>query len=295
VALVAIEKDLEALLEREKKAGPPVDFSVKEFELEEEKMGMEELGEALQPFMAGKTKEEGAKEGRPPEVNLEEEELKDLLEEEFPKAEFGEGLEEEEFPREFLDQMAKEKGTKRVEEPPPERVELFEEQEAPDLFKEEVAATTALGEEKRDLLREMEEKLFEDEVAAGMKFEPERATEMEEMATPVFPEEEEVMALRKPQEGRKDLLEETGAAPPPPFEKARPIVGPPDKQVEEILTKGVQAMMEDFVRKVVPEMTQNLLNVTMERIESMVKDVVPDIAEKAIKEEIRKLQEEDKE
>jgi hypothetical protein len=33
----------------------------------------------------------------------------------------------------------------------------------------------------------------------------------------------------------------------------------------------------------------------MERIESMVKEVVPDIAEKAIKEEIRKLQEGDKE
>jgi hypothetical protein len=245
--------------------------------------------------MAKGARERGAEEGRPPEVDLEEEELKGLPEEEFPKAEFEEGLQEEEFPREFLDQMVKEEEIKAVEEPPPEGVELFEEQEAPDLFKEEAVAAAAPGEARRDLLREMEERLFEDEVAAGMKPELERAMETEEMATPVFSEQEELMALRKPEEERQDLAEETGAPPRPPFEEGRPIVRSPDKQVEEILSKGVQAMMEDFVRKVVPEMTQNLLNVTMERIESMVKEVVPDIAEKAIKEEIRKLQEGDKE
>ena len=294
-ALAAIEKDLEALLGEEKEAEVPVEFSVKEFELKEEKLGAEELEEALQPFMAGETKEESVQKGRPPEVDLEEEELKDLLEEEFPEAEFGEGLKEEEFPKEFLDQMVKKEGIKPAEEFLPERVELFEEQEAPDLFKEEMAAAGAPGEERRDLLREMEEKLFEDEVVAGMDPKPKRAMEMGETETPVFPEEAEVMALGKPEEERKDLSEEAGAAQRPPSEKAPPIVRPPDKQVEEILTRGVQAMMEDFVRKVVPEMTQNLLNVTMERIESMVKEVVPDIAEKAIKEEIRKLQEGDKE
>jgi hypothetical protein len=294
-ALAAIEKDLEAFLEEEKEAEVPVEFSVKEFELKEEQLGAEELGEALQPFMAGKTKEEGVQEGAPAEIDLEEEDLKDLLEEEFPKAEFEEELKEEEFPKEFLDQMVREEGIKPAEESPPERIELFEEQEAPDLFKEEMAAAGAPGEERKDLLREMEEKLFEDEVVAGMESKPDRAMEMEEMEAPVLPEEGEVIALGKPEEERKDLSEEAGAAPRSSFKETRPIARPPDKQVEEILTRGVQAMMEDFVRKVVPEMTQNLLNVTMERIESMVKEVVPDIAEKAIKEEIRKLQEGEKE
>jgi CheY-like chemotaxis protein len=294
-ALAAIEKDLEALLGEEKEAEVPVEFSVREFELKEEKLGAEELGKALQPFMARGAKEEGVQEGRAPEVDLEEEELKDFLEEEFPKAEFEEELKEEEFPKEFLDQMVKEEGIRPAEEPQPERVELFEGEEAPDLFKEEMAAAGALGEEGKNLLKEMEEKLFEDEIAAGMGSKPERAMEMGEMEAPVLPDEEEVIALGKPEEERKDLPEEAGALPRPSFEETRPIARPPDKQVEEILTRGVQAMMEDFVRKVVPEMTQNLLNVTMERIESMVKEVVPDIAEKAIKDEIRKLQEGDKE
>jgi CheY-like chemotaxis protein len=294
-ALAAIEKDLEALLEKEKKAEEPIDFSVKEFELEEEKVGMEELGAALQPFVAGEAKEEGAEEGRPPEVDLEEEELKGLQEEDFPKAELEEGLKEEEFPREFLDQIVKEEEIRAAEEPPPERVGLFEEQEPPDLFKEEAVPAAAPGEERRDLLREMEEKLFEDEVAAGTKLEPERAMETEEMRASVFSEQEELMAFREPEEERQDLAGDTGAALRPSSEEDRPIARSPDKQIEEILSKGVQTMMEDFVRKVVPEMTQNLLNVTMERIESMVKEVVPDIAEKAIKEEIRKLQEGEKE
>jgi CheY-like chemotaxis protein len=292
-ALAAIEKDLEALLEKEKKAEERIDFSVKEFELEEEKVGVEELGAALQPFMAAEAEEKGAEEEGLPEVDLEEEELKGLQEEEFPKVELEEGLKEEEFPREFLDQMVKEEEIEAAEEPPPERVELFGEQEAPDLFKEEAVPAAAPGAERRDLLREMEEKLFEDEVAAGTK--PERTMETEEMPASVFSEQEELMALRRPEEEGQDLGRDVGAAPGPPFEEGRPAVRSPDKQVEEILSRGVQAMMEDFVRKVVPEMTQNLLNVTMERIESMVKEVVPDIAEKAIKEEIRKLQEGDKE
>jgi hypothetical protein len=42
-------------------------------------------------------------------------------------------------------------------------------------------------------------------------------------------------------------------------------------------------------------MTQNILNLTVERIETMVKEIVPDLAEKAIQEEIRRLQKRDKE
>jgi hypothetical protein len=49
-------------------------------------------------------------------------------------------------------------------------------------------------------------------------------------------------------------------------------------------------MMEDFIVKILPEITQNMLNLTMDRIEKMVREVVPDLAEKAIQEEIKRLQ-----
>jgi len=68
-----------------------------------------------------------------------------------------------------------------------------------------------------------------------------------------------------------------------------------DKQLEAIIAKGVQAMMEDFITKIVPEMTQNIVGVTVDRIEKMVKEIVPGMAEKAIQEEIKRLQEEEKE
>jgi len=37
---------------------------------------------------------------------------------------------------------------------------------------------------------------------------------------------------------------------------------------------------------VVPEIAQNMVHLTMERIEQMVKEIVPDLAQKAIQEEI---------
>jgi two-component system, chemotaxis family, response regulator PixH len=68
-----------------------------------------------------------------------------------------------------------------------------------------------------------------------------------------------------------------------------------DRQFEEVIGKGVQEMMEGFITKVLPQMTQNILNLTVERIETMVKEIVPDLAEKAIQEEIRRLQKGEKE
>jgi CheY-like chemotaxis protein len=286
--LAAIEKDLEALLEKEKEAEVPEGISPKAFQLEEEAVGMEELEKALHPFMEQETIKETAGEGSPPEVVLEEEELKDLLEEELPEVEFGEELKEEELPRDFLDELAEAGEIRAAEEPSPGKVESLGEPEPPTLFEEERGGTGAPGVGERDLLKEMEEKLFEEEPVAGVRAEPERVLEMEEMETSVLPEEEVLTVERAEEE--EELPEEAG-----PVEEAPPVVRAQDKQVEEILAKGVQVMMEDFVRKVVPEITQNLLNVTMERIESMVKEVVPEIAEKAIKEEIRKIQEGDKE
>jgi hypothetical protein len=42
-------------------------------------------------------------------------------------------------------------------------------------------------------------------------------------------------------------------------------------------------------------MTQNVVGLTIERIEKMVREVVPDLAEKAIQEEINRLQKGEKE
>ena len=76
-------------------------------------------------------------------------------------------------------------------------------------------------------------------------------------------------------------------------ETARP-PGATDKEIEEIIAKGVRAMVEDFMTKVVPEVTQNIVSLTVERIEKMVKEIVPDIAEKAVQDEIRRLEEGEK-
>ena len=84
-------------------------------------------------------------------------------------------------------------------------------------------------------------------------------------------------------------------APQPGLEEVRPQTGLFDRQLEEVIGKGVQEMMEGFITKVLPQMTQNILNLTVERIETMVKEIVPDLAEKAIQEEIRRLQKRDKE
>lgn len=68
-----------------------------------------------------------------------------------------------------------------------------------------------------------------------------------------------------------------------------------ERELQGLIGKGVQEMMEGFITKVLPEMTQNILNLTVERIETMVKEVIPDLAEKAIQEEIKRLQKGDKE
>jgi len=53
-------------------------------------------------------------------------------------------------------------------------------------------------------------------------------------------------------------------------------------------------MTEEIVRKLVPEMTQNVVGLTLESIEKMVREIVPDLAEKAIQDEIKRLQREEK-
>jgi len=61
-------------------------------------------------------------------------------------------------------------------------------------------------------------------------------------------------------------------------------------RAEEIIGDKVQVMMEEFVRKHVPEMTKDIVRLTIERIEKMVREIVPDLAEKMIEEEIKRLE-----
>jgi hypothetical protein len=68
-----------------------------------------------------------------------------------------------------------------------------------------------------------------------------------------------------------------------------------DKNLEGVLAKGIQDMVGDFITKILPEMTQNIIGLTAERIEKMVKEIVPELAEKAIQEEIKRLQKGEKE
>jgi hypothetical protein len=121
--------------------------------------------------------------------------------------------------------------------------------------------------------------------------------ELKELSDEEFPEalleeelgEGDISTIEMPKEQKMGVTEKV-QTPSPPKEGIVPVVARPDKQAEELITKGIQTMMEDFVKKVVPEIAQNIMNLTMERIEQMVKEIVPDLAEKAIQEEIKRLQ-----
>jgi CheY-like chemotaxis protein len=169
----------------------------------------EHVEDELQPFFLEEPKKEVPAEAAAIEVSIEEEELKELPEEEFPEA--------------LLEEM--------------------------------------LGAEEISVIEEPKEISLEE-------------------AKP----EEEIM----PEEIRIDRLEEVEA--PRIIEESRPLVTMVDKQLQDLILKGVQEMVGDFITKILPEMTQNILGLTVERIEKMVKDIVPDLAEKAIQEEIKRLQ-----
>ncbi len=79
------------------------------------------------------------------------------------------------------------------------------------------------------------------------------------------------------------------------IEEGSPLVKVVDKHLEEVIAKGIQDMVGDFITKVLPIMTQHIIGLTAERIEKMVREIVPDLAERAIQEEIKRLQKGEKE
>jgi hypothetical protein len=161
---------------------------------------------------------------------------------------------------------------------------------------EKVAAPAILAEDLQSLFKE--ESLEEVPTGLASSEAPLESETLTELSEEEFPEalleeelkEEEVSIIEMPKEEKMGVIEEVQTPRVVPQEESVPVVARPDKQSEELITKGIQVMLEDFVKKVVPEIAQNMVNLTMERIEQLVKEIVPDLAQKAIQEEIKRLQ-----
>jgi len=189
-----------------------------------------------------------------------EEERIELLEKEGPKAEeelriFDDSLKEM---SEILEEAP--------QEPEEERIELLEE-EGPK------------AEEVRDLGDSLKEikKIFE--------------------GAPEIPKEE-VRIFDKPVKQRIKIFEDTGASelitPTAQEKEVIPPSGEVDRQIEEVISKGVREMMDGLITKLIPEITQGIIHLAMKRIEQMVKEIIPELAERMIQEEIKKLKKEEK-
>ncbi len=212
----------------------------------------------LQPFSMEERSPKTAEE-KPPEDLSTEMELQELTEDEFPEifleelTEELERLEEEDLSQE-LETKAVEPETMEVEDLSPFLEESISEEP---VIQEEVLLEEPPSEEALP----MAEELFPvEEIASKTMEEPEMAAPT---LTPISPVS----------------LEEL----PSSFIQL-------DRKIEETLTREVQAMVQDFATRIIPEMTKHMLTLTVERIEAMVKGIVPELAEKAIREEIERLQ-----
>jgi len=160
---------------------------------------------------------------------------------------------------------------------------------------EEVASEEIAIEEELEELSEEEfppgllEELGEEEVSAVE--EPKKITPREVRPEPIAEKVEKIEEVRPSPKAEKLREEE------PPRVSVQSVSSPVkifDKQMEEALAKGMREMMGDVINKFVPEMTHQIIRLTFERIEKMVKEVLPDMAEKAIEEEIKRLQKDGK-
>ncbi|HXX36424.1 MAG TPA: response regulator [Thermodesulfobacteriota bacterium] len=149
---------------------------------------------------------------------------------------------------------------------------------------EELAEEEELKElpEEEFLEEFLEEMLGEEEIGGVEKPKGVKSEEIEV-------EEIQFEALEAPRilrEETKPLVREMSRQ----VQEGSPLVKVVDKHLEEIIAKGIQDMVGDFITKVLPMMTEHIIGLTAERIEKMVKEIVPDLAERAIQEEIKRLQ-----
>jgi CheY-like chemotaxis protein len=261
-------------------------------------------------------REEPRKEASPEEelfekIELEEilekvEQLKPSLEKEWPSVTVAKEPEERPFEMEApaetsLDLEEFEAALQRevkVGQPMEELQPVFAEEPKKEVSEETMPVQESVEEEE---LKELAEEEFPEELLEEILGEEEISAVGEELKE-VKPEEVRPKEVRA-EEIRVDRFEEVEA--PRIFEEegvalashADRQVGEItslakviDKHLEEVIAKGIQDMVGDFVTKILPEMTQHIIGLTAERIEKMVREVVPDLAEKAIQEEIKRLQ-----
>ena len=179
---------------------------------------------------------------------------------------------------EFLEEPLEESLEESLEEPVEvEEVKELAEEEFPEELLEDI-----LGEEEIGAIEEPRELKAEE-----VSLEELRAEEIEEMEQ--IGQIEEMEQVEQIEEIKMDRMEKV-EAPKMTREEVSSLVGAVDKQMQEVISQKVQEIMGEMMTKLVPEMTQNVVGFTLERIEKMVKEVVPDLAEKAIQEEIKRLQ-----
>ncbi len=279
---------------------PPLEHWEKEETLS---IQQEEKGELIE-------KEEWVERAEPEEKAPEEEFFEKIeLEEILEKVERLEPLIEKEWPAPEMERAEKiiepvqppgkpepSIGVTSEETPPEMELEELSEEEFPEAFLEELEEELERLEEGVEEIQEeiKAEKLEEEEVLKSLEEEgrPEvpSAPVVEEVLPQPFPlekeAEKELIPLAEEQPVQK-VSTMAGEVPLPIFSM--------EKRIEEIISRGVGEMMQDFMTKIIPEMTQQLLTLTLDRIERMVREVVPEIAEKAIQEEIKRLEKEEKE
>jgi hypothetical protein len=241
---------------------------------------------------------EGGEEKTPEEEFFEKIELEEILQ----KVERLEPMIEKEWAAQEVER--EEKGiepTEPLKEAPP-FVEITPEKTAPEMELEELSEEEfpeAFLEELEEELEKLEEGVEEvqEEIKAERLeeeeiFEPVEKEPLIEVPPSSMVEEARVEPFPIEKEVEKEIIpigEELPAKKVPEEELPSPLLSV-EKRIEEIVAKGVGEMMQDFMTKIIPEITQHLLTLTLDRIERMVRDVVPEIAEKAIQEEIKRLE-----
>ena len=221
--------------------------------------------------------------------------------------------EEELFERIELEEILKkvEELKPSIEKEWPEEVERRSAESTEKLSFEEFVVTPSkeagvepIKEEIRPFFLEESEKEIPIETAPAEMMVQEE--DLEELSEEEFPEafleeilgEEEVGTVEEAKEIRPEAIKietiEEEKTPKVWEERVTPIEKMVDKHLEEVIAKGIQEMVGDFITKLLPEMTQHIMGLTVGRIEKMVKEIVPDLAEKAIQEEIKRLQQGEK-
>jgi len=267
------EIDLQLKQEKPAKEASPEDELFEKIELEEILEKVEQLKPSLEKEWPSQNEvrdrnEMAFKMEEPAEKHLDLSEFEAALQKEVeaapPEEEFA-PISIEEPKREIPEQPAPVQVSAEEEE-----LKELPEEEFPDELLEEM-----LGEEEISIIGEPKESKPEEARPKEVRAETIRMDRLEELEAPGIFGGEETGLVRKVDK---------------PTEEVTSLSEVVDKHLEEVLAKGIQDMVGDFITKILPEMTQHIIGLTAERIEQMVKEVVPDLAEKAIQEEIKRLQ-----